>query len=291
MNQPDILENKAKSMMILAMLIFGTIGIFVRYIPLPSSVIAVGRGIIGTAFLFLFIKGKGIPISWPDIRQNLLLLCLSGVALCGNWTFLFEAYRYTSIATATLCYYMAPIIVILVSPIFLKEKLTARKLLCVLTALAGMVLVSGIGQEGGSANMTGVFFGLCAACCYASIVIFNKKIKPMAAYDKTIVQLGLGALLLMPYVLLTENVAALDASPFSLAMFLVVGIVHTGFAYVFYFGSMQSLKAQTIALFSYLDPIFAILLSAVVLGEPLGMTSIIGAVLVLGSTLVSELKA
>lgn len=278
-------------MMILAMLIFGTIGIFVRYIPLPSSVIAVGRGIIGTAFLFLFIKGKGIPISWPDIRQNLLLLCLSGAALCGNWTFLFEAYRYTSIATATLCYYMAPIIVILVSPIFLKEKLTARKLLCVLTALAGMVLVSGIGQEGGSANMTGVFFGLCAACCYASIVIFNKKIKPMAAYDKTIVQLGLGALLLMPYVLLTENVAALDASPFSLAMFLVVGIVHTGFAYVFYFGSMQSLKAQTIALFSYLDPIFAILLSAVVLGEPLGMTSIIGAVLVLGSTLVSELKA
>lgn len=278
-------------MMILAMLIFGTIGIFVRYIPLPSSVIAVGRGIIGTAFLFLFIKGKGIPISWPDIRQNLLLLCLSGAALCGNWTFLFEAYRYTSIATATLCYYMAPIIVILVSPIFLKEKLTARKLLCVLTALAGMVLVSGIGQEGGSANMTGVFFGLCAACCYASIVIFNKKIKPMAAYDKTIVQLGLGALLLMPYVLLTENVAALDASPFSLAMFLVVGIVHTGFAYVFYFGSMQSLKAQTIALFSYLDPIFAILLSAVVLGEPLGITSIIGAVLVLGSTLVSELKA
>ena len=103
--------------------------------------------------------------------------------------------------------------------------------------------------------------------------------------------MGLGALLLMPYVLLTENVAALDASPFSLAMFLVVGIVHTGFAYVFYFGSMQSLKAQTIALFSYLDPIFAILLSAVVLGEPLGMTSIIGAVLVLGSTLVSELKA
>lgn len=291
MNQPDILENKAKSMMILAMLIFGTIGIFVRYIPLPSSVIAVGRGIIGTAFLFLFIKGKSIPISWPDIRQNLLLLCLSGAALCGNWTFLFEAYRYTSIATATLCYYMAPIIVILVSPIFLKEKLTARKLLCVLTALAGMVLVSGIGQEGGSANMTGVFFGLCAACCYASIVIFNKKIKPMAAYDKTIVQLGLGALLLMPYVLLTENVAALDASPFSLAMFLVVGIVHTGFAYVFYFGSMQSLKAQTIALFSYLDPIFAILLSAVILGEPLGMTSIIGAVLVLGSTLVSELKA
>lgn len=278
-------------MMILAMLIFSTIGIFVRYIPLPSSVIAVGRGIIGTAFLFLFIKGKGIPISWPDIRQNLLLLCLSGAALCGNWTFLFEAYRYTSIATATLCYYMAPIIVILVSPIFLKEKLTARKLLCVLTALAGMVLVSGIGQEGGSANMTGVFFGLCAACCYASIVIFNKKIKPMAAYNKTIVQLGLGALLLMPYVLLTENVAALDASPFSLAMFLVVGIVHTGFAYVFYFGSMQSLKAQTIALFSYLDPIFAILLSAVVLGEPLGMTSIIGAVLVLGSTLVSELKA
>lgn len=291
MNQPDALEHKAKSMMILAMLIFGTIGLFVRYIPLPSSVIAVGRGFIGTAFLFIFIKSKHISLSWPDIRKNLLLLCLSGAALCGNWTFLFEAYRYTSIATATLCYYMAPIIVMLVSPIFLKEPLTVRKFCCILAALVGMVLVSGIGQEGNSTNMTGVFFGLCAACCYASIVIFNKKISPMAAYDKTLVQLGLGSLLLLPYVLLTEDVTALDASVSSLAIFFIVGIVHTGFAYVLYFGSMQSLKGQTIALFSYLDPIFAILLSAIVLGEPLSTTSILGAVLVLGSTCISEMKS
>ena len=284
-------ERKAKLSLLSAMLIFGTIGIFVRYIPLPSSVIALGRGIIGTVFLFLFIKSKSIPLSWTDIRRNLLYLCLSGAALCGNWTFLFEAYRYTSIAAATLSYYMAPIIVILVSPFLLHEKLTTRKFVCVLTALAGMALVSGIGQEGDSANLTGVFFGLCAACCYACIVIFNKKLTAMAAYDKTIVQLGLGAVLLLPYVLATETITALEASSFSLLMFFIVGIVHTGIAYVLYFGSLHSLKAQTIALFSYLDPIFAILLSALILGEPLGVTSIIGAVLVLGSTFVSEMKS
>ena len=287
----DSAEGKAKLSLLSAMLIFGTIGIFVRYIDLPSSVIALGRGMIGTAFLCLFIAVKRIPLCWPAIRKNMVYLCLSGAALCGNWTFLFEAYRYTSIATATLCYYMAPIIVIIVSPLALKEKLTARKCFCVLAALAGMALVSGVGSDTGGTNGTGVFFGLCAACCYACIVIFNKKLTAMAAYDKTIIQLGLGALLLLPYVLATESLSSLEATPFTLAMFFIVGIVHTGVAYVLYFGSLFSLKAQTIALFSYLDPIFAILLSALVLGEPLGWASAVGAVLVLGSTFVSEMKS
>ncbi len=283
-------ENKAKLTLLSALLIFGTIGIFVRYIPLPSSVIALGRGIIGTAFLCLFLKIRNISLNWQDIQKNKFYLILSSAALCGNWTFLFEAYRHTSIPTATLSYYMAPIIVILISPFFLREKLTFRKFICVLTASAGMFLVSGASSDTNT-GLTGIFFGLCAASCYACLIICNKKLTAMTAYDKTIVQLGISAVLLCPYVMLTETLSAAAVPPFGLFMFFIVGIVHTGLAYVLYFGSIEPLKAQTIALFGYLDPIFAIILSALILNESLEPSGIIGALLVLGSTCFCELKS
>ena len=283
-------DGKAKLSLLSAMLIFGTIGLFVRYIPLPSSLIAFSRGFIGTLFIVLFLAVKRIPISWTAIRQNIGRLLLCGICIGFNWIFLFEAYRYTSVAIATLCYYMAPIIVILVSPIVLKERLTVCKLCCVALALIGMILVSGIGQDTGTTNVTGIFFGLGAAVMYATIIILNKKLSPIAAYDKTIMQLGIASLILLPYVFATEDIAAIDVPPLAWILLLVLGIVHTGFAYTLYFGSLSFLRGQTIALFSYLDPIFAIFLSAVVLHEPLTGPGLLGAVLVLGSTCFSEWK-
>ncbi len=283
-------EGKAKLSLLSAMLIFGTIGLFVRYIPLPSSLIAFSRGFIGTLFIVLFLAVKRIPISWTAIRQNIGRLLLCGICIGFNWIFLFEAYRYTSVAIATLCYYMAPIIVILVSPIVLKERLTVCKLCCVALALIGMILVSGIGQDTGTTNVTGIFFGLGAAVLYAAIIILNKKLSPIAAYDKTIMQLGIASLILLPYVFATEDIAAIAVPPLAWILLLVLGIVHTGFAYTLYFGSLSFLRGQTIALFSYLDPIFAIFLSAVVLHEPLTGPGLLGAVLVLGSTCFSEWK-
>ncbi len=283
-------EGKAKLSLLSAMLIFGTLGLFVRYIPLPSSMIAFSRGFIGTLFIILFLAIKRMPISWTAIRQNIGRLILCGIFIGFNWIFLFEAYRYTSVAIATLCYYMAPILVILVSPIVLKEQLTVCKLCCVALALFGMILVSGIGQDTGVTNVTGIFFGLGAAVMYAAIIVLNKKLSPIAAYDKTIMQLGIASLILLPYVFATEDIAAIAMPPLGWALLLVLGMVHTGFAYTLYFGSLSFLRGQTIALFSYLDPIFAIFLSAVVLHEPLTGPGLLGAVLVLGSTCFSEWK-
>ena len=282
---------KAKLSLLSAMLIFGTIGLFVRYIPLPSSLIALSRGCIGTLFILLFLAVKRMPISWPAVRQNIVYLILCGIFIGFNWIFLFEAYRYTSVAIATLCYYMAPIIVILASPIVLHERLTLRKACCVACALIGMILVSGIGQQTETADFTGLFFGLGAAVLYASIIILNKKLSPIAAYDKTLMQLGIASLVLLPYVLATEDVASVVLPPLGLVLLLILGIIHTGFAYTLYFGSLSFLRGQTIALFSYLDPIFAIFLSAVILHEPLTGPGLLGAVLVLGSTCFSEWKS
>ena len=275
----------------LSMFIFGTIGIFVRHIPFPSSVIALARGGIGMMFLLLVVVLSKQKLSASDIRRNLLPLCLSGFFLGFNWILLFEAYRYTTVATATLCYYLAPVFVILVSPLILKEKLTAKKLICVAVALLGMVFVSGVLETGlpSAGEGKGILFGIAAATFYASVVLCNKHIHDISSYDMTIMQLGIATVVLLPYTLLTESVGDLQFTAGALGMLLFVAIVHTGVAYALYFSSMQGLSSHTIAIFSYVDPIVAIMLSALLLHEPMGISGIIGAVLILGSTLISGL--
>ena len=276
----------------LSMVIFGTIGVFRRYIPLPSSLVAMSRGLIGMLFLLLVMLLRRGGMNRTAVRRKLGLLCLSGAAIGVNWILLFEAYNYTSVATATLCYYLAPMFVILASPLVVGERLTAKKLICVLTALLGMVFVSGVLESGGgSSDLKGVLLGLGAAVLYASVVLMNKQLGDVPAYDRTIVQLGSSAAVLLPYVLMTEDMGALTFTPGTIGLLLVVGIVHTGIAYALYFGSLMQLKAQTAAILSYIDPVVAVLLSALVLREHMSLLSGLGAVLVLGAAVVSELPS
>lgn len=284
-------ESSAKVSLILAMIIFGTIGIFRKYIPLSSGLVAFARGVLGVVFLLVFIKIKNIKMDKEKIRRHLLILLVSGGFIGLNWVLLFESYRYTSVAVATLCYYMAPIFVMIVSPFLLKERLTAKKAICVAVALIGMIFVSGV-LDGGISDISelkGILFGLGAAALYASVVMMNQKLRGVSTYDKTIMQLGAAAVVLIPYLLLTEDFSAIALTPVIVIMLIIVGVVHTGIAYAMYFGSMNDLKAQTVALFSYIDPIVAIILSALFLKEPMTVYSAIGAVLVLGATMISEL--
>ena len=283
---------KSYLMLITSMLIYGTIGIFRRFIPLSSGMLAFTRGLLGSAFLLLFMRLSRRRASEKISVKTLLLLVLTGALIGFNWIFLFEAYNYTSVATATMCYYMQPTIVILLSPLFLHERLTRRRLLCAAAAVVGMIFVSGItgGAAGTDArSLTGVFFGLGAAALYAAVIILNKKITLDDAYRRTAVQLAGAAVTLMPYLLLTEDFSAIHLNASSTAMVLLVGLVHTGFAYALYFGSMKRLKAQSIAVLSYIDPVFALLLSAAVLHESLSPIALIGTALIIGSALVSEL--
>jgi drug/metabolite transporter (DMT)-like permease len=282
---------KAKVKLIAAMFIFGSIGIFVRTIGLSSGILAIVRGSIGTVFLLLAGLAMGKRLSLPSIRKNLKFLVFSGAAIGANWICLFEAYRYTTIAVATLCYYLAPVFVILVSPLFLKEKLTAVKAGCVAVSLFGMALVADIlgnGQEAAS-GWKGIAFGVTAALLYASVVIMNKFLKEIEAVDMTVSQLGIASLVLLPYMLYTEDRTGITLGVSTLFLLLYLGIVNTGIAYLLYFSSLKDLSGQTAALFSYIDPVTAILLSALLFHEDMSAEQIIGAVLILGSTLVSEL--
>ena len=205
---------KSRNYLILSMCIFGTIGIVRRYIPLSSSLVALVRGVIGSVFLLSVILLSKRKMDTLAIRKNLLMLGISGAAIGFNWILLFEAYNHTSVATATLCYYLAPILVILASPIVLKETLTRKKVLCTATALVGMVLVSGVTETGLAdiSELKGVLFGLGAAVLYASVILMNKTIKGVPSWDKTVLQLIMASIALLPYVLLTEDFSASKAS-------------------------------------------------------------------------------
>lgn len=274
------------------MCIFSTIGIVRKYIPFPSSIVALARAVIGAGFLLIVIGFRKKPVRMPAGRKNLILLLISGFALGMNWILLFESYNYTTVATATLCYYFAPILVILASPLVLGEKLTLRKGICAAAALIGMVLVSGVtdGTQGGLQDWKGILFGLGAAVLYACVVLLNRKIDPMDAFDKAFAQLAIAAVTLLPYVFLTEELSALQIAPDGWILLAVAGIVHTGIAYSLYFKSISHLPAQTSALLSYIDPIFAVLLSVLVLKESMSIAAFIGAAMILGAAIVSEQK-
>ena len=278
----------AKLKLLTSMAIFGTVGIFVRYIPLSSAAIAFCRGVMGCVFLLLLLAVTGKKLCFSDIKKNLALLLISGAAIGINWILLFEAYRYTTVATATVCYYLAPAFVMLASPL-LGEKLTAKKLGCVAVAMVGMVFVSGIFTQGSGGSFLGVVLGVGAAAFYASVMVLNKKLSPIGAYDKTILQLAAAAAVIAPYLLFTDGLSFDGMQATEWVLLAVVGIVHTGIAYALYFGSMKDLNAQTVAILSYLDPVLSILLSALILREAMDVFAVIGAVLILGSALYSEL--
>ena len=284
-------DRKAVLAYIGSALVFGTIGVFRRYIPVSSAFLSFTRGILGGLFVMAYtrITDKGSVRSIP--RRQLLWLIISGAVMGVNWMLLFEAYNHTTVAIATLCYYMQPTILILLSPVLFKEKLTRKKALCAAVAVIGMVLVSGvIGGTGTQGNsLYGVLLGLLAACFYAGVIIINKKLTGLDPYPKTMVQLLSAGITMVPYMLLTNSFDAFPSDPKALIPLLIVGLVHTGITYVIYFGSMEHLRTQTVAILGYIDPVSALFFSALLLKEPLSLYNIIGAILIIGSALISEL--
>lgn len=282
--------NTAKFEFILSMVIVGSVGLFVRLLPFASSQVAMARGAIGCIFVLSFSLLFKKKISLKRIKDDFIILICSGTALGINWILLFQSFHYTTIANATICYYIAPVIVVLLSPVLLKEKLTLSKVCCVFGAITGIALIAGIGGRG-SNDFIGVLYGLGAAVFYASMMLLNKFLHQVTGIERTIIQLAAATISLLPYVAFTTTVSSSMFSAKNVMLLLVVGIVHTGCVYLLYFSSMKNLKGQTIALLSYIDPVVAILLSSLLLKEPMTMWQMVGGALILGSAIISETYA
>lgn len=267
---------------LLSMAVFGTIAPFVRRISVSSGELALYRAILGAALIgvYLLIRREN-PFS-AKLRREILLLLLSGGAMGINWILLFEAYRYTTVSTATLCYYFAPVIVTLLSPILFREALTPRQILCFAMATLGLVLITGVEGRG---NLTGILFGLGAAAFYAAVVLLNKYIRHTAGIQRTFLQFLAAIVILIPYVAATGGVTLSRLNPIGWVCLLVVGIFHTGITYCLYFSSLKAIPGQSAAILSYIDPLVAVLISVTVLQEPLSWQQALGGTLILGFTL------
>ncbi|MEF9941644.1 MAG: EamA family transporter [Lachnospiraceae bacterium] len=282
---------KAKVKLAVAMSVFGTIGLFVKNIPLPTGEIALFRALIAIVVILFYKLIKGQGLSLGAIKKELPLLGLSGVLVGFNWILLFQSYRYTTVSLATLSYYFAPMIVMIVCPILFKERFTLRQLVCFSMATIGLVLIVGTGgAKVDQSTLIGIGYGLGAAVLYAMVILLNKYIKQVTGIDRTLVQFLAGAFVMLPYVLLTTGMQIGTIQIKGLWNLLILGVVHTGIGYCLYFTAIQELKGQEVALLSYMDPLVAIFISVLVLHESMSRIQILGGALILAFTLLHEVQ-
>ena len=280
-----------KLMLIVSMVIFGTIGLFVRNISVSSGELALYRAVLAALLIgcYLLLSKQSIPFA--QIKKELPLLLLSGIAMAFNWILLFQAYKYTTVSVATLSYYFAPVIVTVACPILFKEKMGAKQWICFAMSTLGIVLITGIGDlSGGSNHFIGIIFGLGAACLYATVILLNKFIKKVQGIHRTFLQFIAAIIVLIPYVSLTSGFTLGSLNVKGWVFLLIVGLIHTGVTYCMYFSSLKELPGQKAAILSYIDPLVAVLCSVLILGEAMSLMQIIGGLLILGFTLWNEIS-
>ena len=283
-------RNSERLQLIFSMMLFGTIGTLSRYINMPSSIICLGRAFFGVITILILLSARKEKPDTEAIRRNFWWLLLSSTLMCCNWICQFEAYKYTTIATGTLCYYMQPVFYIIAGAVVLKEKLTVKKICCVAVAFGGMVLVSGVLQTGlHLSELKGVIFGVSGGFFYAMVVLINKYMKDISPVNTTIMQLALVSVIMLPYSAATGAFGEVSITTVGIICLLILGVLHTGIGYIIYFDAVNKLPAQTVGILSYIDPVEAVMLSAFFLKEPISIFTVIGAVMILGAAAVSEL--
>lgn len=277
-------------MLITSMAIFGTLGLFVRNIPVSSGELALYRAVLAAILIAIFLMVTRQKIPFANIKKEVPLLLSSGVAMGINWILLFEAYKYTTVSVATLSYYFAPVIVAVVCPILFREKLTRKQVVCFVMSTLGLVMITGIGDVGGGKDFVGILFGLGAAVFYAAVILLNKFIKNVEGIHRTFLQFLSAIVILIPYVIMTSGVTLGSLDGIGWANLLIVGLLHTGVTYCMYFSSLKELPGQKAAILSYIDPLVAVLISVTILGETMTLWQGMGGILILGFTLWNEIS-
>lgn len=274
---------------LLLMAMFGCLGPVVRAIGLPSVVTACLRAWISTLVLVPFMMITGRKLRKESFKKTIFPMIVCGVLLFGDWFGLFMAYNYTTIATATICYYIVPILVLLGSALFLREKMTTTHIVCAVVAFIGMFLASGGSISSFSGiDLRGPLFSLIGAVSYAGIVIINKRFPEGDPVVRTTIQLAVAAVFTSPYVFATTDFAVLEINGKTVAYLLLLGVVMTAAAYIAYFSLILKIPSRSVAIFAYADPIVAVLISVLIMREPLAWQGYLGAVMIIGAAIVSE---
>lgn len=271
-------------MYVLSMLIFGTNGFLVAHMSLQSGQIVLLRTLLGGLLLTVLVLLRG-GFDREALRAERIPLLLGGAALGLNWVALFEAYRLLNVSLATLIYYVGPMLILLLSPGLFHEKLTPRKLAAVGIVAAGLVCISGSIAFSGLST-AGLLVAILSALFYASLIAFNKRIVRTGGMQTAALELDVAFFIVLVYVLLTSGLPR--PRPADLPYIAVIGFINTGLAYLLYFSGLQKLPGQSVALISYVDPVSALVFSAVLLHETMTPVQMLGAVLIIGGAMFGE---
>ena len=272
-----------------ALTLYGTIGLFLHFVSYSSEFVVLCRGLFGSLFIYLVLLFRKEKIDREAVRKSLFMLALSGIALGLNWVFLFAGYRY-GIAISSLCNYMAPIIVVVITSLFYKERINLKQILCIVMAFAGMLLMLGIFEGNSTVDMRCVLYGSLAAVGFVVLVLINRRIRDIPQMEKTLIQLLFSMLAVLPYVYFNNGFPKVFDLRSALVV-LMLGFLHTGVAYIFYFSSIDTLPAQSIAVLGYLEPVMNLLIGALVLHEKIDISGILGALLIILASIGNEVFA
>lgn len=273
---------------ILSMVIWGTNGLLVANLALDTTEIVLIRTFLGALVLLIIVLATK-SFNFDDLKADLVPATVGGIALGLNWMLLFAGYRTAGVGLSTLTYYCGPIIVLALSPVLFKEKLTGAKIAAIAAVAVGMVLITG-DITPGSEVAKGIFFSAGAAVLYASIIISGKNIKRLSGLNCSLYELSLSFVVVIIFLLAKGTKLPVIPQKNELVYALIIGLVNTGFAYYLYFSSLQKLPGQTVALICYVDPLTSLFVSAVFLNEVLAAPQIVGAVLIMGGAMLGELK-
>ena len=289
--------DKATKKYLLSLILFGSNGIVASLIDLPSVFIVLARVSLGAAALaaaVLLSRSARKNLQTPKHPRQAACLYISGAALGAAWLFLFESYRYIGVSVASLLYYCGPVIVMALSPMIFKTRLTAVKVSGFAAVVLGAFLVVGQGLGEGIAPL-GLLLGGMSAVCYAIMVIFSKKVDKIDGVESSAVQL-LGSFSAVVVYMAASAFAGTLSLPsaaqlahLNVAAVACIGLANTGFCCYLYFSSMGSLPVTRVAVCGYLEPLSAVVLSALLLGEPMTFANVLGACLILGGAIWSEL--
>nr|WP_315019591.1 DMT family transporter [uncultured Aminipila sp.] len=272
---------------IFALLLFGSNGIVASYISLNSYEIVFLRTLIGSLFLitvFVITKGK---LRRLQNKKDFIYLIISGTAMGASWMFLYEGYRQIGVSMATLAYYCGPVIVMILSPVMFREKMTGTKLLGFLAVIIGMLCVNGQSLSQGRPSW-GLICGILSAIMYAIMVVFNKKAVSITGLENSMYQLFISFITVAIFIGLKQGFSV-HIIQGNLMPILLLGVVNTGIGCYLYFSSIGGLPVQTVSICGYLEPLSALIFSAAILGEKLSPVQIVGAVLILGGAAFGEL--
>lgn len=269
-----------------ALLLFGSNGIVASKINMSSYEIVFLRTMIGSIFLILlFCFGKR-KVTFTKHNRDFLYIVLSGIAMGASWIFLYEAYALIGVSLASLAYYCGPVIVMILSPFLFKERLTGEKIIGFLIVLGGIFLVNGK-LSGGALNRYGIFCGLMSAVMYSLMVIFNKKSETIKGFENSVIQLFISFLTAAVFVGFKTGYD-IKISRDDVIWIIILGLVNTGIGCWFYFSSIGNISVQTVAVCGYLEPLSAVMLALIVLGETMTIPQIIGAIMIISGAVFSE---